>query len=219
MKSAAPAPVHYRLAQGGGLFLLAAAALLLLGGALLAWLLALRQAGHSGVFIWLATAAAYGFASLLTWRSVQGLPAGWLVWNGTVWSVQPHHESLQAEQGRGVQAAASYLDCTLVLDMQQAVLLRLHGCASGMAQGGWCRRACWVWASRASDVQRWHALRCALVWAHARDAVLDAANGTTGTTRTIRTIRTTGAVRHAASAADEGRAASVSPSGGQREGA
>ncbi|MDO4795287.1 MAG: hypothetical protein Q4A28_04995 [Brachymonas sp.] len=209
MKPLAPAPVHYRLASGGGLLLALAALLLALGGVLLAWLLALRQAQQAGVaVIGLATAAAYALASRLSWRAARALPRGWLVWNGKVWQWQAPEPLLPTLAQQASQASAShgpnlesaglerageplaqYASCALALDLQRAVLLRLHGPlgqgiepgAAGRASrsrwSGWrqarndaAASAVWVWASRASDPAHWHALRCALLWAHGRQA-------------------------------------------------
>lgn len=222
MKPLAPAPVHYRLAPDGGLLLVLAALLVALGGVLLAWLLALRQAQQTGAAQCLALAAIYGGACVWTWRTARALPSGWLVWTGKCWQLQaqPQPQPASAQQterailplatssvagtgiewagfeGAGRLPAVTYIACTLVLDVQRAVLLRLHGLhgPNGLneLQGqaaepganrhtarsrwlGWrlpahgaAASAVWVWASRASDPAHWHALRCALVWAQAQ---------------------------------------------------
>ncbi|MDO4768885.1 MAG: hypothetical protein Q4A11_00750 [Brachymonas sp.] len=212
MKPLAPAPVHYRLAPGRGLFLALAVLLLALGSVLLAWLLALRQAQQTGAVLWMAVAMAYGAACVGSWRTAQALPSGWLVWNGKLWQLQEVQTPLQPEpisamqagqasslhapsvdgtaiESSGLEAASaqpamSYTTCTLVLDLQRGVLLRLHGqVEQGTEQGAespaprsrWAGKfsstdktaasAVWVWANRASDPVHWHALRCALVWA------------------------------------------------------
>lgn len=212
MKPLAPAPVHYRLAPGGGLLLALVILLVVLGAVLLAWLLALRQAQQTGALLWWAVAVAYGGACAWSWRTALALPNGWLVWNGKLWQLQEVQTPLRLESRSLVQAnwasslhapsvddtaikssgleaasaqpAMSYTTCTLVLDLQRAVLLRLHGqveqgaeqgAASHASRSRWADRfsltdkttapAVWVWANRASDPTHWHALRCALVWA------------------------------------------------------
>ena len=167
MKIAAPAPVHYRLAPGGGLFFALISMLLLLGCVLLAWLLALRQAQQTGAAIWIATVLAYAVAWFFSVRTMHALPTGWLVWTGKVWRLQSDQDALQAPSGKGqgAQLAPAYRSCTLVLDVQQAVLLRLHDGKGLPLSGNKSPASCWVWATRASDQPSWHALRCALVWA------------------------------------------------------
>ena len=176
MKPTSPAPVHYRVAPGGGLLFALAATLLALGAGLSAWLLALRQAQQTGVVaIGLATAMLYGGACWLSWRTMRALPRGWLIWTGKVWRLQPEQAEEVLDAGSTPPIVAEYPCCTLALDMQQAVLLRLHGAPGQEKQGQPRPKACWVWASRpsgdtpnhASDNKSWHALRCALVWAHA----------------------------------------------------
>lgn len=212
MKLLAPAPVHYRLVQGEGLFLALLALLLAWGGVLLAWLLALRQAQQTGAVLWVVVAAVYGAACVWSWRAARALPSGWLVWNGKLWQLQEVQTPLCSEPMSAMQAgqasclhapgvnglipestelemvggqpAMRYTACTLVLDLQRAVLLRLHGRVEQVAEQGagprtlrsrWADEFCstdkstasavWVCASRASDPAHWHALRCALVWA------------------------------------------------------
>ncbi len=167
MKSAAPVPVHYRLAPGGGLFFALLGILMLLGCVLLAWLLALRQAQQAGAAIWIITALAYVAAWFFSMRVVRALPTGWLVWTGKVWRLQSDQDALQVSSGKGqsAQLAPAYRSCTLVLDVQQAVLLRLHDDKGLPLSGNKSPASCWVWATRASDQPNWHALRCALVWA------------------------------------------------------
>lgn len=214
MKPLAPAPVHYRLAPGGRLLLALVILLVALGAVLLAWLLALRQAQQTGALLWWTVAVAYGGACVWSWRTALALPNGWLVWNGKLWQLQSQTQGQRICAGQasvkqvgqtsseyilgaescwpevpaalGAQPVTPYAECTLVLDMQRAVLLRLHGLpgrdaeqglgqhapqnkrasvGSSVGTSGAVVPAVWVWASRASDPMHWHALRCALVWA------------------------------------------------------
>ena len=159
--------MHYRLAPGGGLFFALLGILMLLGCVLLAWLLALRQAQQAGAAIWIITALAYVAAVFFSMLVVRALPTGWLVWTGKVWRLQSDQDALQVSSGKGqsAQLAPAYRSCTLVLDVQQAVLLRLHDGKGLPLSGSNHPVARWVWATRASDQPNWHALRCALVWA------------------------------------------------------
>ena len=117
--------MHYRLAPGGGLFFALLGILMLLGCVLLAWLLALRQAQQAGAAIWIITALAYVAAWFFSMRVVRALPTGWLVWTGKVWRLQSDQDALQVSSGKGqsAQLARAYRSCTLVLYVQQAVLL------------------------------------------------------------------------------------------------
>lgn len=176
MKPTSPAPVHYRVAPGGGLLFALAVWQLVLGGGLIAWVLALRQAQQTGVAaIGLVMAIAYGGGCWLSWRAMRTLPKGWLVWTGKAWRLQQTSED-SAESSGASGAVAEYPCCTMALDMQQAVLLRLHGSQAKGRHGRPFAPACWVWASRrsdrASDSTNWHALRSALVWAHAGHAAV-----------------------------------------------
>ena len=168
MKPSVPAPVHFRLARGGRrlVLLLTVALMLTLGAALLGWLLALEQARRSSLFVWIGTGLAYGCVGLLSWRQARSLPGDWLVWTGQVWRLLP---SAMPQQRKGpAQDFLEYGSCSVVLDLQQAMLLQLKHEQHGLA--GRVNRSCWVWASQESDRKHWHALRCAVMGARAAQA-------------------------------------------------
>lgn len=118
-----------------------------LGGAILTgWLLSVGQIG-----IWLA------LVSVLTLFAVgaAGLPLAlrkkticWLHWNGQVW------RCLDDEQNETAQTVSSVV---VILDLQQALLLRLTGASvdvPGTQQ--------WVWLYKGFAPVQWHDMRCAV---------------------------------------------------------
>jgi hypothetical protein len=169
VKPSVPAPVHYRLAPGGHrlVLLLAVVPMLVLGAVLLGWLLALEQASRSSLSVWIGTGLAYGCVGLLSWRQARSLPCGWLVWTGHVWRLLP---SATPQQRQGpAQDFLEYGSCSLMLDLQQSMLLRLQHVQQGGVAGP-VNRSCWVWASQGPDRKHWHALRCAVMGARAAQA-------------------------------------------------
>lgn len=132
--------------------------------ALLGWLLALPvAAGALAVALgWrgLSGSAATGLltllvlsalASVLFWRGQQPQR---LTWDGGNWLLAGLDEAPDARR-HAVQVQVA-------LDLQLALLVRIRALA---ARRG--RR--WLWLQRGADAGRWHALRCALYAARARD--------------------------------------------------
>ena len=162
MKARAPAAVHYRLVPGK----VPRVFVVLLGGAgllhLLAWLGAQHTARYCSTWFWLPVILAHAVVWVLLWGWQKRLPAGWLVWTGAVWRLQPASAGAWANpQGAG----AAYQACDMVVDAKNAVLLRLHAPESSGAAASQ-----WVWVTRASARTQWHALRCVLVWAQSGKA-------------------------------------------------
>ena len=118
-----------------------------LGGAILTgWLLSVGQIG-----IWLAvlsvlTLFAIGAACLPL--ALRKKTTCWLLWNGQVW------RCLDDEQNETAQSVSSVL---VILDLQQALLLRLIGSSvdvPGTQQ--------WVWLYKGFAPVKWHDMRCAV---------------------------------------------------------
>lgn len=166
-KAGGPAPVHYRLARSGWLVCITGAGLLALGLFLLAWFFVLQQARGLPVAIWTLITSAYAGCGLFLYGWLRNLPtSGWLIWTGKAWSLTPTHASA-AEQRVPTQSAI-YQRCTLTLDWQCAMLLRLE-----QAESLAIPRTRWVWAqSTSATPECWHALRCAVT--HAAKNILSA---------------------------------------------
>ena len=188
MKARSPAPVQYRLDASGlqkwGLLVVLAIEALLAT----LWILFQRQASYASWHFWVAVLLAEAGMAFLAWRSLQKLPAGWLLWTGAVWRLQvaaaesaeptatkPNRQAaaqaLSANAGAGTQAGAAFLQCALVFDGQSCMLLRL----SQPAQVAMRPAVQWVWVSRPHMPAQWHALRSAVVWAQSASAAPDCA--------------------------------------------
>jgi len=118
-----------------------------LGGAILTgWLLYAGQIGLWIAGISMCTLFAVGTACLPL--ALRTPPTCWLDWDGHVWRCLDHAQNETAQKVSNV---------VVILDVQQALLLRLIGSSldvSGLQQ--------WVWLYKGFAPAQWHDIRCAV---------------------------------------------------------
>ena len=118
-----------------------------LGGAILTgWLFSVGQIASWLALISMLTLLAVGAACLPL--AVRKKTTCWLHWNGQVW------RCLDDEKNKTAQTVSSVI---VILDVQQALLLRLTG--SSLDVPGTQE---WVWLYKGFAPVKWHDMRCAV---------------------------------------------------------
>lgn len=150
MASRLPVAIHYRLAHARVLTYAVVVTLLML---LALWGACLWHWRNNAFVLWwgLGFLLAYAWLCSATWRWLQTLPIGWLVWTGVHWRIQvisSQHD------------VPAYAHCACVLDVQTALLLRLSGCTHKSP----VPQTRWVWVQAVDLPKHWCALR-AVVYA------------------------------------------------------
>lgn len=178
-----PPAVHYPVWPGQGVqglrgVLWLADALLAATLLLWRWQQSLDSWMHQGAW-WLAVLI-WVLSSVALARWLRRLPCGWLVWTGSAWywhaidtvggnahGVAMASAPLVAQQAPVTQSGWP-VQCQIVLDVQRAMLLRLHPlpdadiAATSVGNPVIHTPTIWCWVSRASAAPLWHGLRCAV---------------------------------------------------------